>query len=72
MFSPFYFVFGPIAAFLIGAVGFLFFSISSEKDSELRKRSWHCKSDLEIAQEMERQEEAELMKYSASPADKVG
>jgi len=70
MFSPFYFVFGPIAAVLTGAVWFLFMSISCEKDSELHKRSWRVQSDLEKAQEMERQEvEAELASHVGPSAE---
>jgi len=72
MFSPFYFVFGPIATVLTGAVWFLFFSISRDKDSDLRKRSWHLQSDLEKAQEMERLEAQAEMARQAESSVKQG
>lgn len=58
MAAPFYFLFLPLALIIAAIVWGLYFSVARDKNSHLRERR---RSDLEKAQEMERQEEAEEM-----------
>jgi F0F1-type ATP synthase membrane subunit b/b' len=62
MFAPFYFVFIPVVVAVAVMVWVLFFRIANDPQSDLQKRSrGSIQSDLEKAQELERQEaEAEL------------
>jgi len=57
MFAPFYFVFIPVVVAIAAIVWVLFFRIAHDPQSELQNRPrGSIQSDLEKAQEMERQE----------------
>ena len=53
MIAPFYLVFIPVALIILLALTIFFRCVTKDRDSHLRDTG---KSDLEIAQEMERQE----------------